>query len=63
VFENYLFRQVSFDCDGVIRADAEAEALEMAAEHARTVHGLQEVTPAIAEKVRSVMREEPAGAQ
>lgn len=56
-------REVGFDCDGVIRADTEAEALEMAAEHACTVHGLQEVTPAIVEKVRSVMREEPAGAQ
>lgn len=56
-------REVGFDCDGVIQADTEAQALAMAAEHARTVHGLQEVTPEIVEKVRSVMREGPAGAQ
>ena len=53
-------RDVGFDCDGVIRAGSEEEALQQAAVHAKKAHGLNEVTPAIVEQVRSVMREEPA---
>jgi predicted small metal-binding protein len=53
-------RDVGFDCDGVIRADSEEEALQMAAEHAQTVHGLPEVTPEDVAKVKSVMRETSA---
>ena len=52
-------RDVGFDCDGVIRAETEEEAVHMAAEHARDVHGVQEVTPEIAEKIKSVIHEEP----
>ena len=54
-------RDVGFDCDGVIKAKTEEEALKMAAEHAKTVHGLQEVTPDVVKKIKSVMREEPTG--
>ena len=50
-------RDVGFDCDGVIRADSEEEALQQAAAHAQSVHGLAEVTPEVVEKVKSVMRE------
>lgn len=53
-------RDVGFDCDGVVRAETEEEVLQMVAQHARTVHGLKEVTPAVVEKVRSVMRDAPA---
>lgn len=52
-------REVGFDCGGVIRAKTEEEALQMAAQHARQVHNV-EVTPEVVEKVKSVMREEPA---
>ncbi len=55
-------RDVGYDCDGVIRAKTEEEALQMAAEHAKSVHGLEEVTPEVVEKIKSVMREEPPGA-
>jgi predicted small metal-binding protein len=51
-------RDVGFDCDGVVRAETEEEALRRVAEHARDKHGVQEVTPEIAAKVREVMREE-----
>ena len=51
-------KDVGFDCDGVIRAETEEEALKMVAEHAKTVHGLDEVSPEIVEKVKSVMRDE-----
>ena len=53
-------RDVGFDCDGVVKADTEEEALEMVAEHAKSVHGLDEVTPEVVEKVKSVMTDEPA---
>jgi predicted small metal-binding protein len=55
-------RDVGFDCDGVVRAETEDEALRVVAEHARTVHGLETVSPEVAEKVKSVMRDEPAAA-
>jgi predicted small metal-binding protein len=46
-----------FDCKGVIRANSEAEVLNQAAEHARTVHGVQ-VTPELATQLRTLIREE-----
>lgn len=54
-------RDVGFDCDGVIRAETEEEALQQAAEHAKEVHGLEDVTPDVVEKVKAAMREEPTG--
>jgi predicted small metal-binding protein len=33
-------KDVGFECDGIVRAGAEVEVLQMAVEHARTVHGL-----------------------
>lgn len=52
-------RDVGYDCDGVIRARNEEEAMRMAAEHARSVHGLQQVSPEVESKIRSVMHDEP----
>ena len=51
-------RDVGFDCEGVIKAKTEKEALELAAEHAQKEHGLKEVTPKVVEKIKSVMTEE-----
>ncbi len=51
-------RDLGFDCDGEVRAQSEAEVLEQAAEHARTVHNLQEITEEIKAKVLSAIREE-----
>jgi predicted small metal-binding protein len=51
-------RDVGFECEGVIRAETEEEALKLVAEHARAVHDMQEVTPDVVEKVRAVMQEE-----
>lgn len=53
-------RDVGFDCDGVIRANTEEEALQMAAEHAKTVHGLEKVSPEVVKKLKSIIREESA---
>jgi len=51
-------RDVGFDCEGVIKAKTEKEALELVAEHAKNEHGLNEVTPEVVEKIKSVMTEE-----
>ena len=51
-------RDVGFDCEGVIRAESEEEALAQAAEHAQAVHGLTEITDEVVEAVRSAMRDE-----
>ena len=51
-------REVGFDCDGVIRAETEQEALRLAAEHARTAHGVKEMTPEVVSKVKAAMRDE-----
>jgi predicted small metal-binding protein len=51
-------RDVGFDCDGVVRAETEEEALAQVAAHAKTVHGLETVSDEVVEKVREVMRDE-----
>ena len=55
-------RDVGFDCDGIVRAETEAEVLQKVAVHAKTAHGLADVTPEVVARVKSVMREEPARA-
>ena len=52
------YRDVGFDCNGVIRAKTEKEALTLAAEHARKVHNVTEITPEIVDKIKSVMKDE-----
>ena len=51
-------KDVGFDCEGVVRAETEEEVLQMAAEHAQTVHGLDDLTEEVIEKVRSAIRDE-----
>ena len=49
---------VGFDCEGVVRAETEEEVLQMAAEHAKSVHGITELTDDIVAKVKSVIVDE-----
>ncbi len=51
-------RDIGFDCDGIIWANSEEAALKMAAEHAKTVHGMEEVSPEVVDKLKAIMREE-----
>jgi predicted small metal-binding protein len=51
-------RDIGFDCEAVVRADSEDEALEQVAQHAKTVHGLEEVSPELAQKAREAMKTE-----
>lgn len=55
-------RDVGFDCGAVIHAETEEQALQQAAAHAKAVHGLDEITPEVVAKVRSVMHDTPAKA-
>jgi predicted small metal-binding protein len=43
------------------RGATEQEVLDKAAEHGRTAHGIQELSPELVAKVRAAIREEPEG--
>lgn len=51
-------RDLGFDCDGVVRAPTEQDALQEVADHARQVHGVDPVPPQVVQRVREVMRDE-----
>jgi predicted small metal-binding protein len=51
-------RDAGFDCDAVIRAETEEDVLRQAAEHARTVHNLSEVSKQAVVKIRSLISDE-----
>jgi predicted small metal-binding protein len=51
-------RDVGFDCNGVVRAPTEEEALKQVAAHAKDVHGVEQVPADVIAKVKAVMREE-----
>ena len=51
-------RDVGFDCDGVVRAETEDEALRQVAAHAKAVHNVEAVSAEVVEKVKKVMRDE-----
>lgn len=42
---------VGLDCDFAAMADSEEELLELVAEHAERVHGIDEITPELQGKV------------
>lgn len=46
------------DCDFEARAESIEEIMKKVAEHARTAHGMAEVAPEMAEKVRGLIRDE-----
>jgi predicted small metal-binding protein len=48
------------NCDFVARGESDQDVLQQAVEHARTVHQVNEVTPELADKVRSAIRDEAA---
>ena len=53
-------RDVGFDCGFVAKGETEEDILRQAAVHARSVHNINEITPEIAEKVKSTIRDEAA---
>lgn len=51
-------RDVGFDCDSVMRAETEEEILRQAAEHAKSVHDLSQISEQAIEKIRRVIHDE-----
>lgn len=45
-------------CDFVARGATEDEVMQKAAEHAKTAHGMQDIPPDMAPKVRAAIRDE-----
>jgi predicted small metal-binding protein len=53
-------RDVGVDCDFVARGATEQEIMQQCAEHARKEHGMNEIPPELAQKVRANIRDEKA---
>ena len=51
-------RDIGFDCDAVVVAETEGEVLQHASQHAAEVHHVQ-VTPEMAEQIKTLIRETP----
>ncbi len=51
-------REVGFDCDAVMRAETEEGIFQQAAEHAKTVHNLSEISEQAVEKIRALIHDE-----
>jgi predicted small metal-binding protein len=47
-------------CDYVAKGDSDQDVLRQAAEHARTVHNIAEITPELAAQVQSRIRDDAA---
>jgi len=50
-------RDVGVDCNEVIRAETEEELMRKVAEHAKTVHGMSEISPDLAAKVKAAIKD------
>jgi len=50
-------RDLGFDCEAVVRAESEDEILTQAAEHAQTVHNVNDISPELVKAVRAAIRE------
>jgi len=46
-------------CSAVMRGETEAEVMAAVAAHAKKDHGMQDVPPALAAKVQSMIRDSP----
>ncbi len=53
-------RDAGFDCNAVMRGETETEVLRQAAEHARTVHNLSEISEQAVVKISSLISDEMA---
>jgi predicted small metal-binding protein len=51
-------RDVGIDCDFQARGETEDDVMQQCAEHARNEHGMNEIPPELASKVRAAMRDE-----
>ncbi len=56
-------RDAGFDCNAVMRAETEAEVMQQAAEHAKSVHNLSEISEQAVAKIRSLIHDESPQSQ
>ena len=52
-------RDVGVDCDFEARGETEQEVLDQCAGHAKSAHGMDQIPPELAQKVRAAIRDEP----
>lgn len=53
-------RDVGFDCDAEVRASSEDEVMAQVAQHAREVHGVEEVPDEVVARALAAIRDAPA---
>ena len=53
-------RDVGMDCDFVARGETDEDILQQCTEHARKDHGMTEIPPEVAEKLRGAIHDEAA---
>ncbi len=51
-------RELGMDCDFVAKSDSEEGLMSVVAAHAKDVHGIAEITPELAAKAKSIIRDE-----
>jgi predicted small metal-binding protein len=51
-------RDIGVDCDFEARGATEQEVMSRCAEHAKSAHGMTEIPPELAQKVRAAVRDE-----
>lgn len=52
-------RDVGPDCDFVARGETDDEIMGQVAEHARSAHGMAEVSAELAQKAQAAIKDEP----
>ena len=51
-------RDVGVDCDFAARGETEQEVLQQCAKHGKEAHGMDEIPPELAQKVRAAIHDE-----
>jgi predicted small metal-binding protein len=51
-------RDVGVDCDFVARGATEEDILRQCAEHAKSDHGMEQIPPELAQRVRAAIQDE-----
>ena len=55
--KQYTCRDVGVDCDWRVQGNTVEEVLQKIAEHAKSVHSMEEIPPELMVKVRAAIRE------
>lgn len=51
-------RDVGVDCDFTASGETEEEVMRKCSEHARSAHGMSEISPDLAQKVKAAIRDQ-----